>query len=91
MYVSGRSPFNYKKTHVVVLLAMSNNNCSLTLTDVGDPGQNNDSCIISDSRICRPFIKNQLNLPELVKIYGSGKAYNVFIGDEGYQPSDYAL
>ena len=91
MHVSVTSPFNYKRTHSVLLLATCKNKCSLTLVDVADPRQNSESCIISNSRICGAIIKNQLSLPELVEIYGSGKACNVFIGDERFQPCDFAL
>ena len=58
MHVSVTSPFNYKRTHSVVLLATCNNKCSLTLVDVADSGQNSENCIISNSRICRAIIKN---------------------------------
>ena len=86
MHVSVTSPFNHK-----LLLATCNNKCSLTLLDIADPGQNSESCIISSSRICRAIVKNQLSLPELVEIYGCGKACNVFIGDKGFQLCYFAL
>ena len=59
-------------------MAISVNKRSLSL--VADPGQNSDSRIIWNSRIYHPIIKNQINLPEPVEIYGSGKACNVCIG-----------
>ena len=61
-------------------MKISVNKCSLSL--VADPGQNSDSCIISNSRICRLIIKNQISLPKLVEIYGSSNPCNVFIGDK---------
>ena len=70
-------------------MTISVNKCSLSL--VADPGQNRDSCIISNSRICRLIIKNQISLPELVEIYGSGNPCNAFFGDKEYQPSNFAL
>ena len=70
-------------------MTISVNKCSLSL--VADPGQNRDSFIISNSRICRLIIKNQISLPELVETYGSGNPCNAFIGDKEYQPSNFAL
>ena len=66
--LSGSIYHNYKVFFSIVLLAVCDANYCLLLFDLGQYGSNNDSWILANLQMGQMFEKNELNVPEDVKL-----------------------
>ena len=66
--LSGSIYHNYKGFFSIVLLAVCDAKYCLILFDLGQYGSNNDSWILANSQMGQMFEKNELNVPEDVKL-----------------------
>ena len=82
--MSGSTFHNYKGVFNIVLLAVCDANYCLILFDLGQYGSNNESWIQATSEMWQMFEKNELNVPEDVKLeetFEQSMPYFLF-GDE---------
>ena len=57
---AGSLYFNYKITHTIVLMAISNANYEFLLADIGDLGSNGDESVLANSNM--RIVMNEDNL-----------------------------
>ena len=90
---SGSLFFNYKKSHSIVLMAVSNANYEFILVDIGDTGHNSDGGVLANSQL-DDIIRGETNrnIPEPEVICGTGKKFPfVFVGDDAFQLRGFQL
>lgn len=61
---SGSVYYNYKKTHSISLLAVSNANYCFTLVDIGAEGRQSDGGVFANSTFGQRFETDEMNLPQ---------------------------
>lgn len=82
--------FNYKKTHSINLLAVSDANYCFTLVHIGTQGRQSDGGIFVNSKFGQRFEKNEMDLPQqsAVDLNGSLLPY-VLVTDEAFALKQY--
>ena len=80
------SYFNYKKTHSIALLGVSDANYKFTLADIGDSGRQSDGSVYANSNLGYAIENKLLKVPPDSKItHGSTKiSPYVFVGDDAF-------
>ena len=86
---SGSFYFNYKKSHLIVLMAICNAKYEFTLIDIGDTGRNSDGGVFKNSKIGIAFESNLLHIPEPKKPNGSN--IKLLIGDGAFPLKNYLM
>ncbi|XP_065641181.1 uncharacterized protein LOC124807037 [Hydra vulgaris] len=83
---SGSSYFNYKKTHSIVLMAVSDAKYRFILVDIGDSGRQSNGSVYNNSRLGFAIENNLLKIPKDSKI--SNNSYKilpyVFVADDTF-------
>ena len=90
----GSELFNYRKTHSIVFLAVSNANYEFTLVDIGDAERQGDGGVYTNSKLGYSISNNLLKIPnaECIPSSMNGKKYPyVFIGDDTFQLKPHLL
>ena len=60
-----------KKTHSIVLMAVSGAHYKFNMMDIGDSGHNSDGGVFSSSRMGDTFFKKQLNVSKADILLGT--------------------
>lgn len=89
---SGSTYFNYKKTHSINLLGISDARYCFTVVDVGAEGRQSDGGIFRNSEIGKRFESNSFKLPNSRQIETGGPALPyVLVADEAFPLSTYIM
>lgn len=90
---SGSTFYNYKNSHSIVLMALSDANYRFTVVDNGAEGRRSDGGIFQQSELRLQLEDNNLNLPKARCISEENhfKLPYVIIGDEAFALTPYML
>ena len=79
------SPYNYKNTHSIVLLAVADAQCKFVHVDVGACGRQSDGSVFSNSSLNQSLLSNTINLPPPSNLPNTELTLPyVFVGNEAF-------
>ena len=78
--------FNYKGSHLIVLMAVCDAHYRFILVDIGDPGRQSDGGVLANSEFGQAIENQTLHIPRRRPFPGtSGPVLSfVFVGDEAF-------
>ncbi|XP_018407700.1 PREDICTED: putative nuclease HARBI1 [Cyphomyrmex costatus] len=82
---SGSCFYNYKGNHSINLLAVSDAKYRFIIVDIGAPGRQGDSGVLTNSGLMNLLENNKLKIPPAVQLDNSTKEFPfVFVADEAF-------
>lgn len=86
---AGSSYFNYKNSHSIILLGISDANYLFTFIDIGAYGRRSDGGVFKDSVMGQKFSEKKMDLPKpkALSVDGMPLPY-VLVGDEAFHMTD---
>ncbi|RLU24791.1 hypothetical protein DMN91_002881 [Ooceraea biroi] len=89
---SGSVYYNYKGTHSISLLAVSDANYCFTLVDIGAERRQSDGGIFANSNFGQRFERNEMNVPQPNAIEPNGPSLPyVLLADEAFALKEYMM
>lgn len=90
---SGSAYYNYKGTHSINLLAISDANYCFTLVDIGAEGRQSDGGIFANSEFGQRFERNEMDLPQqsAVEANNGFPLPYVLVADEAFALKQYMM
>lgn len=87
---SGSSFYNYKGNHSINLLAISDAKYRFIIVDIGAPGRQGDSGVLTNSRLMNLLEDDKLKIPPPVQLDNKKFPY-VFVADEAFPLTTYMM
>ncbi|XP_018405515.1 PREDICTED: putative nuclease HARBI1 [Cyphomyrmex costatus] len=89
---NGSVYYNYKVTHSINLLAVSDANYCFTLVDIGAEGRQSDGGIFANSKFGQRLERNEMNLPQPSAVEPNGPPLPyVLVADEAFALKSYMM
>ncbi|XP_024890215.1 protein ANTAGONIST OF LIKE HETEROCHROMATIN PROTEIN 1-like [Temnothorax curvispinosus] len=89
---AGSEYYNYKGSHSIILLAISDANYIIRCVDIGAPGRQGDAGLFKNSAMGLFLERKEFNLPLPEALYEDGPILPyVLIGDEAFPLTDYMM
>jgi len=89
---AGSAYYNYKGSHSIILLALSDANYIIHCVDIGAPGRQGDAGVFKNSTIGLLLERKEFNLPAPEALYDDGPILPyVLVGDEAFPLTDYMM
>ncbi|XP_011684617.1 PREDICTED: uncharacterized protein LOC105447969 [Wasmannia auropunctata] len=89
---AGSEYYNYKGSHSIILLAVSDANYIIRYVDIGVPGRQGDAHVFKNSSVGLLLERNQFHLPPPEPLYEDGPILPfVLVGDEAFPLTAYMM
>ncbi|XP_066586348.1 uncharacterized protein [Prorops nasuta] len=89
---SGSAYYNYKGTHSINLLAVSDANYCFTFVEIGAEGRQSDGGVFGNSKFGQRFEENNMHLPQSSEIESNGPPLPyVLVADEAFALKQYMM